>query len=73
MAMRDVVKEYSNGEVTVVWQSAKCIHSGNCFRNLPGVFKPGERPWIQPKNATSQEIIDTVRKCPSGALSMKEK
>jgi hypothetical protein len=29
------LKEY--GEVTVVWQSAKCIHSGNCVRNNPSV------------------------------------
>lgn len=64
-------KEYSNGEITVVWQSAKCIHSGNCFRNLPTVFQPSERPWIKINGATSSEIIDAVAKCPSGALSIK--
>lgn len=64
-------KEYSNGEITVVWQSAKCIHSGNCFRNLPKVFQPSERPWIKINGATSEEIIDAVAKCPSGALSIK--
>ncbi|MFZ2432029.1 MAG: (4Fe-4S)-binding protein [Lutibacter sp.] len=26
-----------------MWQSAKCSHSGNCFRNLPKVFRPSER------------------------------
>lgn len=66
------IKEYSNGEVTVVWQAEKCTHSGICVRNLPCVFKPAERPWIQVKNASSTEIIETVKKCPSGALSMKE-
>lgn len=64
-------KEYSNGEITVVWQSAKCIHSGNCFRNLPTVFQPSERPWIKINGAISAEIIDAVAKCPSGALSIK--
>lgn len=67
----NIKKEYSNGEVTIVWQSGKCIHSGNCVRNLAAVFKPKERPWIQPENASSEDIIAAVGKCPSGALSMK--
>lgn len=71
MDMKDVKKEYTNGEVVVVWQSSKCIHSGMCVRNLPNVFQPKEHPWIKPENATSKEIIDAVSKCPSGALSIK--
>lgn len=68
----NVKKEYSNNEITVVWESAKCTHSANCVKNLSSVFKPKEQPWIQVENATSQEIIDTVHKCPSGALSIKQ-
>lgn len=62
-------KEYSNGEVTVVWEAEKCIHSGMCVRGLPNVFKPKERPWISIDAATTSELVDTVKKCPSGALS----
>lgn len=72
MDKQNIRKEYSNGEITVVWQSAKCIHSGNCVRNLPQVFKPKESPWINIQNADSSAIIDAVKKCPSGALSIKE-
>lgn len=71
MDPKNVVKKYSNGEVTVVWQSAKCIHSGNCVKNLSAVFKPKEQPWIQMENASSEAIVATVRKCPSGALSIE--
>lgn len=71
MDKNNLKKEYSNGEITVVWQSTKCSHSGNCFRNLPKVFQPSERPWIKINGATSAEIIDAVAKCPSGALSIK--
>jgi uncharacterized Fe-S cluster protein YjdI len=67
--MKDVTKKYSNGEVTIVWKPNTCIHSGICFRGLNSVFKPQTRPWITPEGATSQEIIDQVKKCPSGALS----
>ncbi|HXH60051.1 MAG TPA: (4Fe-4S)-binding protein [Fimbriimonadaceae bacterium] len=64
---------YTNGEVTVLWRPKKCIHCGNCACGLPQVFKPRERPWITPENATSQEIVDQVAKCPSGALSIVDK
>ena len=66
-------KEYSNGEVTIVWQPKLCIHSGVCVKTLPKVYNPKERPWRKPENATTLELIDQVAKCPSGALSIKEK
>lgn len=69
MEKHNVTKNYSNGEITVVWQSAKCTHSGNCVRNLSTVFNPNEKPWIKMNNANTSEIISTVEKCPSGALS----
>jgi uncharacterized Fe-S cluster protein YjdI len=71
MDKNNLTKEYTNGEVTIVWQNAMCIHSGNCVRNLSSVFQPKEQPWIKPENATTAEIIAAVGKCPSGALSIK--
>ena len=62
-------KEYSNGEVTVIWKPNLCIHSAKCVHNLSEVFKPKEKPWIQVENASSEAIINTVKACPSGALS----
>jgi len=64
-------KEYTNGEITVVWQPSLCIHSGVCFRSLSEVFKPRERPWVQMQNADTEAIAATVHACPSGALSLK--
>ena len=63
------IKEYSNGEVTVVWEAEKCIHSAMCVKGLPNVFKPNDRPWIDIDAATSEDLVNTVKKCPSGALS----
>ena len=62
-------KEYSNGEVSVVWEAEKCIHSAICVKGLPNVFQPKERPWIKIDSSTTDKIIETVKKCPSGALS----
>ena len=70
MDPHSVKKEYTNGEVTVLWQSALCKHSGVCVRHLPKVFKPQTQPWVQLENAATADIIATVHKCPSGALSI---
>jgi len=67
--MKDITKKYSNGEVTIVWKPNECIHSAICFKGLGDVFNPQERPWIKPEGATTEKIIEQVKKCPSGALS----
>jgi uncharacterized Fe-S cluster protein YjdI len=67
--MREVIKEYTNGEVTIVWKNTLCIHSGKCFTGLPGVFHPWEIPWITPVRSETEKIIEQVKQCPSGALS----
>lgn len=70
--MKDITKKYTNGEVTIVWKPSVCIHSRICWTQatgLPAVFNPAERPWIKPEGATTEQIIEQVKKCPSGALS----
>ncbi|AFD07584.1 (4Fe-4S)-binding protein [Solitalea canadensis] len=69
MDKQNVKKKYSNGEVTVVWESGKCIHSRICFTGLPSVFNPTKRPWIAIEGGSTKEIIEQVKRCPSGALS----
>lgn len=62
-------KEYTNGEVTIVWKPDLCIHSANCVRGLPGVFDTKKRPWIDAEGAPTSAIVEQVQKCPSGALT----
>jgi len=69
MNPKDIKKEYTNGEITVLWQSGKCIHSGNCVKNNPDVFQPKEKPWIKIDGSSTDKIIETVQKCPLGALT----
>ena len=64
---------YTNGEITVVWKPELCIHSGICFKGLGEVFDPSRRPWVDMSKVSTQQIIDQVKKCPSGALSIAEK
>ena len=69
MAGGEIVKEYSNGELTVVWKPQKCIHAAICVKTLPEVYRPEEKPWIQAENASTKALMDQIDKCPSGALS----
>ena len=62
-------KEYTNGELTVVWEPAKCIHAGICVKTLPNVYDPKARPWIKVDNASTEELKAQIKRCPSGALS----
>lgn len=66
------IKKYTNGELTVNWDSSKCIHSGNCVRYAVKVFRPKERPWVQMENDTTENIKTAIDKCPSGALSYEK-
>ncbi|NCT74614.1 MAG: hypothetical protein GXC78_08795 [Chitinophagaceae bacterium] len=69
---KDITKRYTNGEVTVVWKPATCIHSTICWKEatgLPDVFNPRIKPWINLGNSTTDRIVEQVKKCPSGALS----
>ena len=65
-------KFYSNGEITIHWQSDLCKHTAICFRGLPQVFDPRKRPWITPEASSTEEITRQVKACPSGALSLVE-
>ncbi len=62
-------KQYTNGDITVIWKPEVCQHSAICWRNLRSVFDPRKRPWIDMGGADSATIIAQVEKCPSGALS----
>jgi uncharacterized Fe-S cluster protein YjdI len=68
---KDIVKRYSNGEITVVWQPSLCVHSAICARGLPKVFDPRRRPWVVLDGHATDTIVDQVERCPSGALSIE--
>lgn len=63
--------EYTNGTLTIIWQPELCRHAGICVKTLPMVYHPKEHPWIKMGNATTEELILQIKKCPSGALSYR--
>lgn len=60
---------YAGRKITIHDNRGICAHAGFCTDNLASVFSLKQEPWINPDAAKAEEIINTIRKCPSGALS----
>ncbi len=66
---RDKRKSYAGKRITILDNRALCAHAGFCTDELKSVFRQHDEPWIAPDGAAVEEIVATIRKCPSGALS----
>ena len=66
---KDVRKDYVGRKITIHDNRSICSHAGFCTERLTSVFRLKAEPWIDPDAAPMEEIIETVKKCPSGALS----
>ena len=60
---------YAHRRITIHDNRGVCAHAGLCTDGLKSVFRLGEEPWIDPAGASIEEIVRTIEKCPSGALS----
>lgn len=69
IVIKDRRRDYPGKEITVHDNRRICSHAAECVNNLSSVFKLGSRPWINPDGSKMNDIIEVVRRCPSGALS----
>ncbi len=67
--VEDKRENYRGKEITIHDNRGICAHAGRCTDGLAAVFHLNEEPWIHPDSASPEEIIATINKCPSGALS----
>ena len=67
--MAEKIVKYTRDNITVLWKPELCIHSKKCWQELPEVFNPRVRQWVNMQGADSDRIMEQVSKCPSGALS----
>ena len=68
----DRLDKYQGKGVTIHDNRGSCSHAGFCTSGLPAVWSSATEPWIDPDGASTGEIIETIRKCPSGALLYEE-
>lgn len=67
--VEDERESYEGEPITVHDNRGICAHAGRCTDGLPSVFRLKQEPWIDPGAGSGDDIISTVRRCPSGALS----
>ena len=60
---------YIGPAITIHDNRGICSHAAKCTDNLSTVWSLNTEPWIDPDGASTEEIINTVKLCPSGALS----
>jgi uncharacterized Fe-S cluster protein YjdI len=70
--MADPIETVRGKTIAIRFEAKKCIHSRHCVLDRPDVFVPnipGE--WIQPDEATAEEIVELAHNCPSGAIQFE--
>lgn len=70
--MEKKIHTYESEDITVEFDSKRCIHSAECVKGLNSVFNPNEQPWVKPENASADNIKEIVHHCPTGALHYKD-
>ncbi len=65
---KDKMHSFTGREITIHFNLGVCSHHGYCLELSP-VFDTSRLKWIDPNGASAAEIIATIERCPSGALS----
>jgi CDGSH-type Zn-finger protein/truncated hemoglobin YjbI len=60
---------YKGQQLEILDNRGICAHSGFCTDRLDSVFHVGQEPFVTPSGGRLDGIIQSVRACPSGALS----
>ncbi len=73
MSEEKSVYKYEGEEVDVFWDGKLCIHIGECGRAQGDLFVAGRQPWCQPDTSATTEVVDVVKRCPTGSLTYLRK
>jgi CDGSH-type Zn-finger protein/truncated hemoglobin YjbI len=66
----DRLDVYEGQQAYVFDNRGTCAHSGFCTDRLRSVFHLGREPFVSPSGARLDDLLNAVRKCPSGALGV---
>lgn len=65
----DRLDTYVGSKITIHDNRGVCAHAGFCTDNSPTVFGINREPWIDPDAGDADKTSNTIKMCPSGALS----
>lgn len=67
------IHTYRGNDAEVDWDGRLCIHIGECGRAEGELFVGGRKPWCQPDLVPVENVLEVVKRCPTGALSLRRK
>lgn len=60
----------STSDITLRFDTARCIHSRWCVMSAPTVFLANVKgAWLHPETTSLEKIVEVAHTCPSGAVS----
>ena len=66
----DKLDIYEGQQARIFDNRGACAHSGFCTDRLNSVFHLGQEPFVSPSGARLDDLVNAVRRCPSGALGI---
>ncbi len=70
---KQTIYTYPGKHIDIDWDEKLCIHIGECGYSSGELFVSGRTPWCNPDLASLDEIDNIISRCPSGALSYRDK
>jgi len=67
------VFEFTGQAIDVQWDRGLCIHMAECGNAQGELFQAGRDPWCIPDKCSTDQVREIVERCPSGALSYRDK
>ena len=63
---------FSNSDITVTFEPCVCINAERCAKELSNVFRNSVIPWVNLDGASTNKIMEQVKKCPSALYNFTE-
>jgi CDGSH-type Zn-finger protein/uncharacterized Fe-S cluster protein YjdI len=71
--MEKKIQTFDGEDIQISYDLKRCIHARECVNGLPSVFNTKKKPWVQPDEASAEQIAEIIQKCPTGALQYEMK
>ena len=67
---KDILKNYEGKEINITFNRSICSGAAYCVKKFPNIYSESSSTnWISPDKGTIEEVIRSIKNCPSGALS----
>ncbi len=65
----EIIQEYQAEKIKVTFNRSICAGAAACVRGFPQIYKSASVDWINPDGGSVDDVINSIKACPSGALS----